>query len=120
MAKKIETRKRSSGGSEAMLESAAINVAALGFFLTGLLCAAFQFGGLIPAGIVLMMSVIAYYLFRALSDIVRLLKHSVGMPYSGQIAYGPETSVYKCGDCNAILRSGLKCDSCGAEIEYDE
>ena len=81
MAKKIETRKSSSGGSEAMLDGAAINVALFGFCLTLVLCTAFKFGGLIPAGIVLMLSVIGYYLFRALSDIVRLLKHSAGMPY---------------------------------------
>ena len=119
MAKKIETRIRSSGGSEAMLDGAAVNVACLGFCLTVVLCLAFQFGGLIPAGIVLMMTVIAYYAFRALSDIIRLLKHVAGMPYSGQIAAGPQMSEFKCSDCDAILRSGLKCDSCGAEIDYD-
>ena len=82
MAKKIETRKCGWGGSEAVLESAAYNVAILGLILTVVLCAGFQFGGLIAAGIVLMMGVIAYYLFRALSDIIRLLKLGAGLPYS--------------------------------------
>ena len=119
MATKIETRKRTSGGSEARLEGAAFNVAVLGFCLTLILCILFQFGALIPAGIVVMMSVIGYYLFKALADIIRLLKKIAGMPYSGDIASGPQVSVYKCSDCNAVLRSGLKCDSCGAAIDYD-
>ena len=101
-----------------MLEGAAAAVGLLGTLLTVILCAAFLFGGWIPAAIVFILTIIGYYLFKALADIIRLLKHSAGLPYSGQIASGPLVSVYKCSDCHAILRSGLKCDSCGAEIEY--
>ncbi len=119
MAKKIETRVRGSGGSEAMLDGAAINVLFLGLVLTVTLVALSQFGGWIPASIIFFMTVIAFYSFRALADIIRLLKETAGIPYSGTIASGPLRSEFKCSDCNAILRSGLKCDSCGAEIDYN-
>ena len=126
MARKIETRKRALGGSEAMLDGAAVSLLVLGivlaptlagmfFFLGG----AFRLHGVIPASLILVMTLVAFYLFRGLADIIRVLKQSAGIPYSGRIAAGPQRSEFKCSDCSAVLRSGLKCDSCGAEIEYD-
>ena len=119
MATKVEIRKQGSGGSEAMLDGAAITVVFLGLLLAVVSGVLVPLGGAAAIGLVLLITTIAYYLFRALADVIRLLKHSAGIPYSGRIAAGPLTSLYKCSDCNAILRSGLKCDSCGAEIEYD-
>ena len=103
----------------AMLDGAAVSIVFLGLSLAAVSGLLFSYGGAVAIGLILLNTAIAYYLFRALADIVRLLKKSAGIPFSGRIAAGPITSLYKCSDCNAILRSGLKCDSCGAEIEYD-
>ena len=118
MATKVEMRKQGSGGSEAMLDGAAITVVFLGLLLAVVSGVLFPWGGAVAIGLILLNTAIAYYLYRALADVIRLLKHSAGMPFSGRIAAGPTITMYKCSDCNAILRSGLKCDSCGAEIEY--
>ncbi len=118
MATKIEIRKQTSGGSETMLDGAAITIVFLGLVLAAVSGLMFPFGGAAAVGLILLNTAIAYYLFRALADVIRLLKKSNGMPYSGKVASGPVIPVFKCSDCNAILRSGLKCDSCGAEIEF--
>ena len=102
-----------------MLDSAAVSIVFLGLLLSAVSGLLFPYGGAVVIGLTLLNTAIAYYLFRALAEIIRLLKHSAGIPFSGRIAEGPITTMYKCSDYSAILRSGLKCDSCGAEIEYD-
>ena len=95
MATKVEIRKQGSGGAEAMLDSAAVSIVFLGLLLSAVSGLLFPYGGAVVIGLTLLNTAIAYYLFRALAEIVRLLKHSAGIPFSGRIAAGPITTVYK-------------------------
>jgi hypothetical protein len=119
MARKIETERRSAGGLEATLEAAAIFVFSIGCVSAITMVCIFQLGGLAASIGILFNSFIGYLLLRSIGEIIRLLKKSVDLPFSGQISQGKQYSVFSCSECNSILHSGLRCDSCGAEIDAD-
>lgn len=119
MARKIETEQRSAGGLEASLDAASIFVFFIGFVSAIAFVGIFHLGGLVASIGILFISFVAYLLFRSLAEIIRLLKKSAGIPFSGKISQGTLYSVFSCSECNAILHSGLRCDSCGAKIDTD-
>jgi len=74
---------------------------------------------------VLAQGIIAWILFRAGGEIIRLLKKLNGIPFGGTIseAKSPSTSFrardsYACTNCNSKVSSDAKfCPNCGVEFE---
>ena len=120
MARRIELERRSTGGLEASLDFAAVALLVAGITVAGVFLIWWRFDGVLPATGLLVNAALSWLLLRSVAEIIRLLKHQNGLPYSGKISAAGESSLYFCSDCDALLHSETRCDSCGATIETDQ
>ena len=117
MARKIETERRTAGGLEDTLDFAAGALLIVGLICAGVTVVWMKFYGVLSAYVIIVSAVLSWFLLKASAEIIRLLKKLNGLPFGGKISQPNQSSVYICSECNAILHSETKCESCGATIE---
>jgi len=94
-------------------------VACLGSVIPTILDASFLWLGLGIAGLIL--GIVCYVLFGALSEIVILLKRLSGLPARGTVSGMKEGDISLCSECGSLVYpDSLKCASCGADLEKGE
>ncbi|MFO0939710.1 MAG: hypothetical protein U0930_02975 [Pirellulales bacterium] len=77
--------------------------------------------GVLSSGLTALAGFVVWILFRALAEIIRLLKKIAGLGYSGNISANRNIEVFwACSNCGQMLHSETRCDSCGATIVGDD
>jgi len=126
---KIVEHTSNTGGVEGQLEQVGSFLLALGAAVAfvALLVALFllnQEGGatltwFIIAAVAVVQGVVLYVLFKAGAEIIRLLKKSVGLKFSGQISQPtPSVATYTCSACGQPVDPNSKrCLGCGAQFD---
>ncbi|WP_413432743.1 hypothetical protein [Crateriforma spongiae] len=111
-----ERRRVTSTAIESLLDLAAIVILCLGVAASITVLAWVGIVGLGMACWLILGSFLNWLVFRALAEVIRLLKRSVDLDYAGRISGSYVDTVMTCSNCGAILRSDVCCDSCGARL----
>jgi hypothetical protein len=105
------------GGLEGTLDSSAFTVLLMSLFIgIGALAIGRQ-EGILTAVFIWFIAFIARLFLKALAESLRLQKKALGLPYGGEISEAHETVMFSCSECEAILHSETRCESCGRTIE---
>jgi hypothetical protein len=70
---------------------------------------------------ILVLGLVLYVIFGALSEIIRLLKAIAGFPYTGNVSGTGCGTIHVCSDCGSLNYADvLKCRKCGVEFEQEK
>ena len=66
----------------------------------------------------MVLGIVFFIIFSALSEIIALLKKLCGLPCSTQISGTSKGTIFFCSECGAMTwADALKCNKCGAEFD---
>ncbi len=120
---RVRVSKEGTGGIESLIDTVAIIVALVG----AVSAFALLFFGPVTLWLrlvsfiqIALSTAIIYVLLRGLSEIIRILKHSSGLPYGGSLSKVDDLSSFACGGCGAMVYRWPKCNQCGAKFNKGE
>lgn len=71
--------------------------------------------------ICMILGVVFFMIFGALSEIIILLKKLCGLPCSGVVSGTKTGTIFVCSECGAMTwADSTKCDKCGAQFEHSD
>ncbi|QEG38429.1 hypothetical protein UC8_03860 [Roseimaritima ulvae] len=105
-------------GLETILD--VVSVLALVFGIVGSLGTLVAVGDAWVASSIAVRAVLHWLWLRALAELIRLLKRSVGLEHAGRISGSHIATVDTCSHCGATLRSDVCCHGCGARLIHPE
>ena len=116
-AKKKKVRTISRGGLEGSLDTFGFIVLLLGILAGIWFLVVGGFKGIFSALFVSVLSFGIRLVLRALAEIIRLQKKSLGLNYGGQISEAQSIEIHVCNVCGEILHSDSRCESCGRTLD---
>ncbi|QDU58148.1 hypothetical protein [Aeoliella mucimassa] len=104
------------GGLEGKLSLVGILLFVLSVLLATVFFLMTPYEGWLVALMTLFNGLIAWLLFQALAEHLRLQKKIAGLPYGGRISRNFESPVYRCGECDRETDSPYYCYYCRCDL----
>ena len=113
-------RLRRETGLETLVDITATTLLIFGVLAAFVWLLFFSLLGLAASIATLLGAMFQWLLLRCLAEHLRLQKKIAGEPFEGEITGPREETIWACGNCQTMLHSETRCDSCGAEIVQDD
>jgi predicted RNA-binding Zn-ribbon protein involved in translation (DUF1610 family) len=80
-----------------------------------------EFFWLASGAVCMVLGIVLFIIFSALSEIIALLKKLCGLPCSTHISGTSTGTIFLCSECGSMTwADSLKCNKCGAEFDSEE
>ncbi len=112
-------RLRRGTGLETVVDMTAMTILIFGALAATALLFTFTAWGTFGSVAAIAAASLHWLLLRCVAEHLRLQKKIAGLDFEGQITGPYEEIIWSCTNCEQMLHSAERCDSCGAQIVHD-